>query len=138
MKNIAIRWYVLGFYFSGDKTTVALIKKNRPKWQSGRFNGIGGKVMIGEDPLKAMIREFKEEAGLEISSWEIILKMNGKDWKCWVFRAFGSMRDIRSITDEEVKIFSIDSLPPNIITNLNWIVPMLVKDHPLIAECHYL
>lgn len=35
-------FYVAGLAFSTDLQHVALIKKNRPDWQAGKFNGIGG------------------------------------------------------------------------------------------------
>ncbi len=55
--------YVLGFMFSPDEKKVLLIWKNRPSWQAGKLNGIGGKVNPGETPLEAMEREFIEETG---------------------------------------------------------------------------
>lgn len=33
---------VLGFMFSPDCQSVALIEKNSPSWQKGSLNGIGG------------------------------------------------------------------------------------------------
>ena len=38
------KYYVLGFLFSPDCKRVALIIKNRPDWQAGFLNGIGGKI----------------------------------------------------------------------------------------------
>ena len=53
--------YVLGFVFSLDASRVLLIWKNRPEWQKGKLNGIGGKIEEGELPIDAMKREFSEE-----------------------------------------------------------------------------
>jgi hypothetical protein len=39
----AVVEYVVGFAFDTDGR-VALIRKNRPEWQAGRLNGIGGHV----------------------------------------------------------------------------------------------
>lgn len=44
---------------------VLLVKKNRPQWQAGRYNLVGGKVDPGEDPLTCAVRELKEESGLD-------------------------------------------------------------------------
>jgi hypothetical protein len=33
--------YVLGFLFSSDFSSVCLIEKQKPKWQQGRYNGVG-------------------------------------------------------------------------------------------------
>jgi hypothetical protein len=43
--------YVCGFMFANDFTEVALIRKNKPEWQRGKLNGIGGKVeQVGHHP----------------------------------------------------------------------------------------
>ncbi len=60
---------VVGFLFSEDFSYVVLIEKSKPEWQAGRLNGVGGKIEEGEEPLDAMRREFKEEAGLDIQHW---------------------------------------------------------------------
>lgn len=36
--------YVLGFAFNRERTKIVLILKNRPDWQKGKYNGIGGKI----------------------------------------------------------------------------------------------
>jgi 8-oxo-dGTP diphosphatase len=56
--------YVLGFAF--DKSdNVILVRKQKPKWQKGLLNGVGGKIEIGETSSDAMFREFREETGLK-------------------------------------------------------------------------
>ena len=40
-----------------------VIKKERPVWQAGLLNAIGGHVEKGEYPVEAMQREFLEETG---------------------------------------------------------------------------
>lgn len=55
--------YVLGFMFNEDESKVLLIMKNRPAWQAGKLNGVGGKIEAGETPIQAMEREFAEETG---------------------------------------------------------------------------
>ena len=62
--------YVVGFCFSPDYEWVALIRKNKPQWQAGLLNGIGGKVEPGERKGMAMMREFKEEAGVLIPEYD--------------------------------------------------------------------
>lgn len=57
--------YVLGFAFNNAVDHVVLIHKNRPQWQAGKINGIGGKVEPGEIPIFSMQREFYEETGIE-------------------------------------------------------------------------
>lgn len=50
--------------------SVALIRKDRPDWQAGLFNFIGGKVNDGEAPWDAAIRECLEEADLAVTGLE--------------------------------------------------------------------
>lgn len=48
---------------SGD---VLLVLKDKPEWQRGRLNLVGGKVEDGETPQQAAIRELAEETGFSI------------------------------------------------------------------------
>jgi 8-oxo-dGTP diphosphatase len=77
-----MKHYVLGFAFSKDRKEIILIEKQKPDWQKGKLNGVGGKVekkdfawnTNGEvTPYVATIamqREFKEETGVETQSWQ--------------------------------------------------------------------
>lgn len=69
--------YVCGFAFSPDETEVAVILKNRPTFLAGKYNGIGGKVESDEGIYEAMVREFKEEAGVptEEDDWCVLGSM---------------------------------------------------------------
>lgn len=123
MKN-----YVAGFLFSQDRTKVALIKKNKPEWQAGKLNGIGGKVEHGENARDAMEREFKEETGIDISwiRWNCFATINGDDYKCYFFRSFDdSVFDVRSMEEEQVYVISVNELSnyPH-IPNLKWLIPL--------------
>lgn len=44
---------------------VLVVLKNRPAWQAGRFNLVGGHIEEGETPEQCAVRELKEEAGLD-------------------------------------------------------------------------
>ncbi len=84
MKN-----YVLGFVFSPDLSEVYLIRKNRPEWQAGFLNGIGGKVEEGEAEEQAMAREAWEESGYD-GEWIHYAHMGAVSpeipaWKCSVY-----------------------------------------------------
>lgn len=45
--------YVLGFMFSNLMNNVVLLQKQKPNWQKGLWNGVGGKVESGEEPIDA-------------------------------------------------------------------------------------
>lgn len=59
---------------------VALIRKAKPEWQKGKLNGIGGKIEEGEGPFAAMVREFREETGVDHRDWGTFAEMTGPDW----------------------------------------------------------
>ena len=114
--------YVVGFLRSRDR--ILLIEKNKPDWQAGRLNGVGGHIEMGESPLTAMRREFKEEAGLDIQYWYKSAVMRGLNWIVHVFFAYGPVHQATSITDEEVFVVSVNYLPNHVLPNLHWLIPL--------------
>lgn len=95
--------YVLGFLFN-RYGQVLLIKKERPDWQRGKMNGIGGKIEPGETPYDAMCREFREEAGIDVMGWDLRGYCTGENFVVHVFRAdFEGGSEPRTVTDEEVE-----------------------------------
>lgn len=65
--------YCLGFAFSEDFKYLVLIKKNRPEWQKGLLNGVGGKVDTKDESFRdAMIREFFEETNVLQNNWKSV------------------------------------------------------------------
>ena len=123
--------YVCGLLFSVDRTRVLLIRKRRPAWQAGRLNGVGGKVEPGETVRNAMRREFREEAGLDIAEWREVVVLTGPDWRGHFFRAFGDVGAAGAVTDELLEVHPVVSLPPDVIPNLRWIIPLALDDDPL-------
>lgn len=59
-----INRYVVAFIFDYGNN-VWLIRKQKPEWQKGCLNGIGGKIEEEELPTQAMYRELWEETGVE-------------------------------------------------------------------------
>jgi 8-oxo-dGTP diphosphatase len=101
--------YVLGFAFTYDGQ-VALIEKNRPAWQAGKWNGIGGHMEPGEDIYEAMAREFQEETGVETPwGWRRVGRMVGEDDKeSWAVHVLTitdeCVAHVTSMTDEQVEL----------------------------------
>lgn len=136
--------YVLGFAFDYDMENVALIRKNRPKWQAGKLNGIGGKVELGESPGDAMIREFQEETGAAFMQWKHFAQMTGgsthdaqavtNDNLPWIVdlyacRDYGLLRGIKTKTDEQVLVVPVACIQDNrCVENLNWTIQAAI-DH---------
>jgi 8-oxo-dGTP diphosphatase len=132
--------YVCGFLFSEDRQTVALIRKNKPAWQCGRLNGIGGKIEEGESPNQAMRREFREEAGADIVTWRAYAAINSPEdcaepWEVYFYFAF-SNRELRSMTNEPIALYPVvqlHGLP--VIYNLRWLIPLALDDS---SRSHYI
>lgn len=124
----AKREYVAGLLFHGDE--VALVRKARPEWQAGRYNGIGGHIEAGEAPLTAMVREFTEETGVHLIGWQHFATLRGgggKDAGAWVvhwFRAsVAEQLPLQGEPDEPVAWYSVHELP-EVIPNVRWLIEM--------------
>lgn len=120
--------YVVGFLFRNVHQEVALMTKNRPVWQAGKLNGIGGHIEKGELPLHAMRREFKEETGSWIEAWKCFAVLRGEHYELHCFVSFETpFVPLSSLTDEKVGWYDVrelESVP--IIPNLRWLIPMAV------------
>lgn len=84
----------LGYVLSEDRQRVLLIHRNRRPNDNhfGKYNGLGGKLEPGEDVVSGMMREVREESGLECLSvrlrgtisWPGFGKQ-GEDWFGFIF-----------------------------------------------------
>ena len=141
-----VKKYVVGFAFDENKRRVLLIKKNRPEWQKGKLNGIGGSMEEGETPLETMIREFREETAVELTNWEHYCTRIFKDAETvdsivHYFRIFDvDLSKCKQNTDEILVSYLVrDTLcltnPEFVIYNTPWLVSMALTDpHYSIVE----
>lgn len=122
--------FTLGFIFSPSFDRVLLMHKNRPDWQAGKVNGIGGKVEGDESLVACMVRETFEETGLNIpdEKWSQVGQFGADTWTVFVYCSVftGDQASIESKTDERVEWFRVDQIPENAIENLNWMIPICV------------
>ncbi len=126
--------FTLGFIFDRAQARVLLIHKNRPAWQAGRINGVGGKVEPGETMFDCIRREVREESGLATAAtdWTHVADMQGDDpegaggWIVHVLTAVydGNPTDSQTMTDESVAWYPVDTLPAAAISNLTWLIPL--------------
>ena len=117
--------YVLALLFTADRGRLVLVRKTRPAWQAGRVNALGGKLAAGESPLDAARREVEEEAGVRVDEWEEFLVWEDPVYRMHALRAFSDAAlGARTAEDQEVFLAAVDSLPPNLIDNLRWLVPL--------------
>lgn len=120
--------YVVGFLFSNDSQQVVLIEKRNPEWQKGLFNGVGGKIELGETPIEAMVREFREEAGLYIEAqcWTHLVQIHRpNDYELSVFFAHSDLAfEAKTMEQETIALFRCNALPAKLLPNLRWLIPM--------------
>lgn len=126
--------YVVGFMFNQPMDSVVLISKNRPTWQAGKMNGVGGHIEDGETPQQAMEREFREETGIGYREWVELCEHRGPDFVVHYFYATSdrahSLASTR--TDETVDRYNVDSLDPSrLVPHVGWLLMAAVTHHNL-------
>jgi len=125
--------YVAGLMFDGgdeDNEVLVLIKKNKPPWQTGFYNAVGGKVESGESPFDAMRREFKEETNVDSQAWRRFVTLVDEGGKVDFFYVTDNegVSKVVTTTDEEVAIFQLGDLPGiKTIPNIPWLVRMALE-----------
>lgn len=128
--------WVVGFVFK-NRSEVALVTKNRPEWQKGRLNGVGGKIEEGETSVEAMRREFKEEAGADIAEWREFALLKEKPGDVKFLVAHGDYA-LTSMTDEPVAWYKIDDLKnAPIMPDLHWLIPLALDDNNRYVSIDY-
>lgn len=138
--------YVVGFMFDDTGERITLIRKNRPEWQAGKLNGVGDKVEPNETPMAAMIREFREETGVETTSsdWTNFTFMWGDAWEIAFYKGFNTklLESTDTKTDEQIERRSVDRVVfydkgAEGINNLKWLVPLALDKNKIFVDAHY-
>lgn len=135
------REWVVGFLYDMAGDRVVLIRKNRPEWQKGRLNGVGGKLEADDDSLEsAMVREFREETGVTVISWQHFARLTWEEGVVHFFRSFAApviVDSCQTMTDEAIEVHHIHMLlapgpvrdgvathAQRVTPNLLWLVPL--------------
>lgn len=135
--------YVAGLLFSPTLESVVLIKKNRPEWMAGLWNGIGG-VEEGYDPSSkyAMSREFEEETGLHIPPNEWLqyatLETIGASVHWFTAKNY-KWASVETKTDEQVSTFRRNRVLESehlLMPNLLWLYEMARAFHTGKDRCN--
>lgn len=125
--------YVAGFLFDPTQEFVVLVRKNKPEWQKGLLNGVGGKIEVGESAHEAMQREFKEEATADIIDWtlfrtEVFTKGSGAVVHFFYATATKAQwHTVKSAEEEQLLICIVREARPGskeFIYNLPYLLPM--------------
>jgi len=83
----------LCYIINNDEILMLYRNKKENDVHQGKFNGLGGKLEIGESPDECVVREIKEESGLILQSYRCCGVMNfplfdGKnDWLVYLYTA---------------------------------------------------
>lgn len=127
-----MKQYVCGFYFCND--SVVLIRKNKPDWQSGKLNGVGGALEPDEYPIDAMRREFREEASKHTSvlDWRFFALLRTNDCEIHFYAAHGTASGVSSGTDESIYFVPVHEIAthPVVLPNLRWLIPLALNNEP--------
>ncbi|MCL2000540.1 MAG: 8-oxo-dGTP diphosphatase [Planctomycetes bacterium] len=84
----------LGYILSSDKHKVLMVRRSNRSNDDhfGKYNGLGGKMRSDEDVAACMIREIREEAGIEVRAMQLRGTINwtnfgpkGENWLGFIF-----------------------------------------------------
>lgn len=137
---------VVGFLFDEIGYALLLLKRPGDKVYSGKWNGIGGKVKIGETPNAAMRREALEEANVVLPDgvrWEPFhyerhppsADNTGGEGECteiyfFTAKVHRSHVNVQAMTDEVVGWMNTKTIfrgiegPCRYVPNLEYLIPM--------------
>ncbi len=134
--------YVCGFLFAHASGSpqgapdVLLIRKNRPRWQAGMLNGVGGHVEPGETPAEAMRREFLEEAGVGGLEWSPVALLAGGGFEVHFYASWTDRKTFdaaTALTDEQlVRISTADLAGAAVLPNLRVLIPLALDDSGIV------
>lgn len=124
---------VVGFLFNESFTGAVLIRKNRPDWQVGLLNGVGGHVEPeDEDAHAAMQREAREELNIDLPWTQFADVQIGDETEIGFFYATSpNWQDASTVTDELIEFHHVEqghlAKFANEIPNLRWLIPMAIN-----------
>ena len=109
---------------------VLVVRKNKPDWQVGRLNLVGGKIEDGETPEQAAVRELFEESGLEPVTPPQMMGAIFGSWGtvyCVRIGVFNRIIEQQAGETEEVLWVPWDKLrdDPKLIPNLRVVIPLM-------------
>lgn len=135
-----MKTFVLGFAFNADHSKVVLIQKNRPEFQKGKCNGVGGKIEGGEFATSAMSREFEEETGVTVpkENWELFLHMECEGSVIYCYKTIlPDIQQCQTKTDERIWITNTKLMMGEMdnlyVSNVKWLILMALDPNFVIG-----
>lgn len=146
--------YVLIGIISDDAQKILLTLKDRPAWQAGKLNLVGGKVEDGELIYDSAVRELFEETGICVSSliWDSARfdkldfsedrfldtsglvcngSITGEGFEVFCYSGFSKEVKIKQRPEETevVSWYNIEDalLDERLIPNLKSIIPLIIR-----------
>ncbi len=111
--------YTVGFVINKSHKLVLLINKNRPAWQKGALNGLGGRLQESETPNEGIARSVNREANIETNAeqWRKIGSIeNDGDVIYFLTTVYdGETADATTMTDEQIEWFPLKNLPSTLV-----------------------
>ena len=101
---------------------VLLMRRANTGWNDGMYALMGGHVEDGENPFHTVVREAKEELGIDIEMQDIKPLFTMSVNPDHIYLYFGCEKYSGTIVNNEpeecddIKFFSIDNLPQNVIS----------------------
>lgn len=110
---------------------IILIQKQKPDWQKGKLNFVGGKIEEGETPLECVAREFYEETGIltDEDDWLYLGRMfRQDDFECFVYKIHDAngrknLHLVNTTTEEQIIVLPLEEF--------------LNGDYPLMSNLKY-
>ena len=109
------------FLLKGDR--ILLLRRHNTGYEDGNYSTVAGHVERGEQLKTAMIREAREEAGIEMAPADLEVvgamhSMTDKEYIDFFLKAsewIGQVRNMEPQNCSDLTWFPIDDLPDNII-----------------------
>ncbi len=132
--------YVAGFLLDPPGARVVLVRKNRPAFQRGLLNAVGGKIEGGESVEEAMRREFREEAGLDVAAWRGEAVLSGPGFEVTFLSARTADVDgARTMTDEPIEVRAVADVLLRrvpVLRNLPLLLALCLDDSGIARPVH--
>ncbi len=121
-----------------DKENILLLKRHNTGYEDGKYSVVAGHLDGNEDIYKAMIREAKEEAGIDIETKDIKIvqvmhrKQTNEERIDYFFCCNKWKGEIKNAEPEkcsELKWFPINNLPENIIEYIKYSIKNFLENN---------